>query len=185
MIIHQIEQSHVPADEKEHSFIILKPDAVTARICLVVLHELDTALRAQGLDPSISALSVARLTPQQVAEHYVHLRHLPFFQDLVNYMSSHKVWLAVFEGKKGIIQAIREVLGATNPAQAAEGTIRRTYGRVGPDGSIQNVAHASDSQDAADKEVRMFFDRHREGIRETMPELAKRLWPENDDATEN
>ncbi len=92
----------------------------------------------------IKALKLLRLSEERAKDFYAVHAERPFYQDLVNYMTSGPIVAAVLE-KDNAVQAFRDFIGATNPAEAAEGTIRAVYGR-----SLEsNAVHGSDSDENA------------------------------------
>ncbi|HMM38142.1 MAG: nucleoside-diphosphate kinase [Desulfovibrionaceae bacterium] len=132
----------------ELTFSIVKPDAVEAGQAGSVLQMIIDA----GL--KIKAMKMIRLTREQAEGFYAVHRERPFFKDLVNYMISGPVVVSVLEGDNAIAR-YRELMGATDPAKAAEGTIRKRFGK-----SIEaNACHGSDGPDTAKTEVAYFFSR--------------------------
>ena len=130
----------------ELTFSIVKPDAVEAGQAGSVLQMIIDA----GL--KIKAMKMIRLTREQAEGFYAVHRERPFFKDLVNYMISGPVVVSVLEGDNAIAR-YRELMGATDPAKAAEGTIRKRFGK-----SIEaNACHGSDGPDTAKVEVSYFF----------------------------
>ncbi len=130
----------------ERTFSILKPDALQSGVIGRVLAKFEEA----GLKPV--AMKMVQLTKAQAEEFYGVHRERGFFKDLVSYMTSGPVIVQVLEGENAIAKN-REVMGATNPANAAEGTIRRTFAK-----SIDaNTVHGSDSAENARIEIAYFF----------------------------
>jgi nucleoside-diphosphate kinase len=130
----------------ERTFSIIKPDA-TARNLTGAINSLieQTGLR-------IVAQKRTRITREQAETFYAVHRERPFFGDLVQFMISGPVVVQVLEGENAIAK-YREVMGATDPAKAAEGSIRKLHAR-----SIQdNSVHGSDAPDTAAKEIAQFF----------------------------
>ncbi len=130
----------------QRTLTIVKPDAVangnTGRI---VAH-----LEREGF--RILAGRMMRLTTEQARAFYAVHRERPFYNDLVAYMTSGPVWPLCLE-RDDAVTTLREVMGATNPANAADGTIRKLYGE-----SIErNAIHGSDSPENAAVEVAFFF----------------------------
>ncbi|MBI3143373.1 MAG: nucleoside-diphosphate kinase [Bacteroidetes bacterium] len=128
------------------TFTMIKPDAFadghTGKI-------LDMILSA-GF--SIKAMKTVHLTQGQAGAFYAVHRERPFYADLCRYMSSGPIVAAVLE-KEHAVTAFRELIGATNPAQAAEGTIRKRFAK-----SIEaNAVHGSDSDENAQLETTFFF----------------------------
>lgn len=125
---------------------IVKPDAVeNNNIGKIVGHIEEIGLR-------VVAMKMTRLTAKQ-AEGFYHVhRERPFFGDLVQYMTSGPVVLMVLQGEDAIAK-YRNLMGATNPEQAADGTLRKLYGE-----SIErNACHGSDGEDTAEFETNYFF----------------------------
>jgi len=100
----------------------------------------------------IKALKLLRLSEERAKAFYAVHAERPFYQDLVNYMTSGPIVAAVLE-KDNAVQTFRDFIGATNPAEAAEGTIRAVYGR-----SLEsNAVHGSDSDENAQIESKFHF----------------------------
>jgi nucleoside-diphosphate kinase len=93
-----------------------------------------------------------RLTPALLAEHYAHIKDRPFFPEIVEFMSSLPVLALILTGDNAVAR-VRDLLGPTDSRKAAKGTIR---GDLGTD-TMRNIAHASDSVENAEVEVRRFF----------------------------
>jgi len=130
----------------ERTFSILKPDALQSGVIGKVLAKFEEA----GLKPV--AMKMVQLTKGQAEEFYGIHKERGFFKDLVSYMTSGPVIVQVLEGENAIAKN-REVMGATNPANAAEGTIRKTFAK-----SIDaNTVHGSDSAENAKIEIAYFF----------------------------
>ena len=131
---------------KERTFSIIKPDAMKARQAGEILARLEKA----GLE--VVALRLRRLTRAE-AEGFYHVhRERPFFGSLAEFMSSGPCITIVLEGENAIAR-LREIMGATDPAKAAPGTIRRELGT-----SIQNnCTHGSDAPETAAFELGYFF----------------------------
>ncbi len=130
----------------ELTFSIVKPDAVERNLVGAILKMIEDA----GL--TIKATKMIRMTKEQAEGFYAVHKPRPFFNDLVQYMISGPVVVSVLEGDNAIAR-YRELMGATNPAQAAEGTIRKLHGQ-----SIEaNACHGSDGPDTAKVEVSYFF----------------------------
>jgi nucleoside-diphosphate kinase len=130
----------------ERTFSILKPDA-TARNLSGAINAL---IEKAGL--RIVAQKRIRMTREQAETFYAVHRERPFFRELVEFMISGPVVVQVLEGENAIAK-YRDVMGATNPANAAEGTIRKIYAQsVG-----ENSVHGSDAPETAEKEIAQFF----------------------------
>jgi nucleoside-diphosphate kinase len=130
----------------ERTFSILKPDA-TARNLTGAINAL---IELAGL--RIVAQKRVRITRAQAETFYAVHRERPFFRELVEFMSSGPVVVQVLEGENAIAK-YRDIMGATDPAKAAPGTIRKLHAR-----SIsENSVHGSDAPDTAAKEITQFF----------------------------
>ena len=128
------------------TFSIIKPDATRRNITGAITKMLEES----GL--RVVASRRIRMTREEAEGFYAVHRERPFFNDLVRFMTSGPVVVQVLEGENAVARN-REVMGATNPAQAAEGTIRKTYAE-----SIEaNSVHGSDSDDNARIEIDFFF----------------------------
>ena len=130
----------------ERTFSIIKPDA-TARNLTGAINAL---IEKAGL--RIVAQKRLRMTREEAETFYAVHRERPFFAGLVEFMTSGPVVVQVLEGENAIA-AYRDIMGATNPANAAAGTIRKLYATsVG-----ENSVHGSDAADTAQKEIAQFF----------------------------
>ena len=131
----------------ERTLSIVKPDGVEKNL----IGEVYRRFEKGGL--RIIAAKMLRLTKEQAEGFYAVHRERPFFKDLVTYMTSGPVVVQVLEGENAIARN-REIMGATNPADADPGTIRADFAS-----SIeQNVVHGSDGAATAATEIAYFFD---------------------------
>ena len=131
----------------ERSLIILKPDALQRGLMGPIL----TRLEGRGL--KFIGLKLMQVSDKRARTHYGVHEGKPFFEGLVNYITSAPVLVAAVEGAD-VISIIRSTVGATNPAQAAPGTIRGDFGvNIG-----RNLIHASDSAENGQQEVALFFN---------------------------
>jgi len=130
----------------ERTFSIIKPDAVRRNLIGNIL----AVFEKNGLRPV--ALKKIKMTRAQAEGFYAVHKERPFFGELVETMTSGPVVVQVLEGENAILKN-REVMGATNPANAAEGTIRKLYAvSVG-----ENSVHGSDAPETAAQEIQFFF----------------------------
>jgi nucleoside-diphosphate kinase len=130
----------------ERTFSILKPDATTRNLTGAI----NAVIEKAGL--KIVAQKRIRMSLPEARRFYAVHSERPFFGELVDFMVSAPVVVQVLEGENAIAK-YREVMGATNPAQAAEGTIRKLYAlSVG-----ENSVHGSDSAENAKIEIAQFF----------------------------
>ncbi len=130
----------------QRTLILLKPDAVKNRFCGRVITRFEDA----GF--VIRACKMIRLSPDVLRDHYAHVADKPFYPEIEAFMSSTPVIAMVIEGEN-VVEKVREMLGVTDSRKAADGTIRRELGTD----MMVNVAHASDSEAAAEAEVKRFF----------------------------
>ena len=128
------------------TLFIVKPDAVERNLIGRILAHVEEA----GF--RLVAGRYVRLTKDQAETFYAEHKERPFFGDLVAYMTSGPVFLTTLEGEGGPLR-LREVVGATDPAQASEGTVRKRFGVD----KQRNSVHASDSTTSADRETKFFF----------------------------
>lgn len=130
----------------EQTLSIIKPDAVAKN----VIGEIYTRFEKAGLQ--IVAARMMHLSGQQAGEFYAVHKERPFYDDLVSFMTSGPVQVQVLQGENAIAKH-RDVMGATNPAEAAAGTIRADFAT-----SIdENAVHGSDAADTAATEIAFFF----------------------------
>ena len=129
------------------TFSIIKPDATRRNLTGAVTRMLEEA----GL--RVVASKRIRMTERQAREFYEVHRERPFYGDLVAFMTSGPVVVQVLEGEDAVARN-RDVMGATNPADAAEGTIRKTHA----EGIEANSVHGSDSEENAVREIAFFFE---------------------------
>lgn len=130
----------------ERTLSIIKPDAVAKN----VIGEIYSAFESAGL--RIVGARMMHLSKEQAGEFYAVHKERPFYNDLVSFMTSGPVIVQVLEGENAVL-AHRDVMGATNPAEAAEGTIRKRFAS-----SIdENAVHGSDATETAAVEIAFFF----------------------------
>ena len=130
----------------ERTFSIIKPDATERNLT----GKINAVIEDAGL--RIVAQRRLRMTRAQAEKFYEVHKERPFYGELVDFMTSGPVVVQVLEGKDAVAK-YREVMGATNPAQAADGTIRKLFAKsVG-----ENSVHGSDSQENAAIEIAQFF----------------------------
>jgi nucleoside-diphosphate kinase len=130
----------------ERTLSIIKPDAVGRKLIGEVIRRFESA----GL--KIAAGKLLRLTPERARNFYAVHKERPFFESLCAYMSSGPIFVSVLEGEAAIARN-REIMGATDPAKAAPGTIRKDWGKD----VEQNAVHGSDGPDTAAMEIAFFF----------------------------
>ena len=130
----------------DYTFSIIKPDAFNAGKAGKILAHLE----AQGF--TLKAARVLQLSRRQAEEFYAVHRGRPFYAELVEFMSSAPCMPFVV-AKEGAVPALRDAIGATDPAEAAAGTVRKLYA----ESKGRNAIHASDSDENAVRESRFFF----------------------------
>lgn len=132
---------------KQYTLAIIKPDAVQAKNSGKIIDMIEAA----GF--SIDAMAKAQLDTETAELFYEEHEDKPFFQELVDFMTSGPVIIMAL-GKENAIEDWRKLMGATNPANAEAGTIRKLYGKsIG-----NNAVHGSDSAQAAERELGIFFE---------------------------
>ncbi len=131
----------------EQSLIILKPDAVQRGLVGPIV----TRLEQRGL--KFAGLKLMHLSVELARQHYAEHEGKPFYQGLVDYITSGPVVVIAVRGND-VIKIIRTMVGATKPAEATPGTIRGDFGlEIG-----RNLIHASDSPESGAREVALFFE---------------------------
>ncbi|RUM33918.1 MAG: nucleoside-diphosphate kinase [Archaeoglobus sp.] len=130
----------------ERTFVMIKPDGVQRGL----VGEVISRIEKKGL--KIVAMKMLWIEEDLAREHYTEHSEKPFFQALVDYITSGPVVAMVVEGKEAV-KVVRTLVGATNPVEALPGTIRGDFGMdIG-----RNVVHASDSLESAEREISLFF----------------------------
>jgi nucleoside-diphosphate kinase len=130
----------------EQTLVLVKGDGVRRRL----IGEITRRLEAKGLD--IRAMKMMDVSRELAEEHYAEHREKPFFEELVEFITSTPVVAMTVEGE-GAIGTVRNLMGATNPANAAPGTIRGDLALSMP----ENLVHGSDSPESAKRELGLFF----------------------------
>ena len=130
----------------ERTLAILKPDAVAAQKIGKVVARIEAA----GF--RIVGMRMLRLTPQTAGKFYEVHKERPFYQDLVSFMSSDRVVVLALE-KDNAVADFRKLIGATDPAEAAPGTIRKEFATS----KQNNIVHGSDSPENAEIEIAFYF----------------------------
>lgn len=130
----------------ERTYLMIKPDGVQRGL----IGEIISRIEKKGL--KIAGLKMLRISKETAEKHYGEHVGKPFFDSLVDYITSGPVIAMVVEGKD-VVTTTREMMGATNPLKALPGTIRATYGMdMG-----RNIIHGSDSTASAEREIDIFF----------------------------
>src|SRR5256714_6234485 len=130
----------------EQTLILIKPDATRLRIAGQIL----TRFERRGLE--VRAAKLVRVSRELAERHYAEHSEKPFFGELVEFITSGPTFALVLEGE-GAIAASRMTIGATNPAQAAPGSIRGDFALAMPN----NLEHGSDSPESAERETALWF----------------------------
>lgn len=130
----------------ERTFIMIKPDGVQRNLVGAVIS------RFEQKGYKLAGMKLMQISRQLAEQHYAEHKGKPFFEGTVQYITSSPVVAMVWEGKN-VIAAAREMMGATNPLNAAPGTIRGMYGLD----ISRNVIHGSDSPTSAEREINLYF----------------------------
>jgi nucleoside-diphosphate kinase len=130
----------------ESTLLIVKPDAVRRGL----VGEILSRIERKGL--RVEAMRMMSIDRDVAEHHYAEHAQKPFFEDLVDFITSGEVVVAKVTGPDAIA-VLRELMGATDPAKAASGTIRGDYGTE----ITQNLVHGSDSPESAERELALFF----------------------------
>ncbi|HBX23916.1 MAG TPA: nucleoside-diphosphate kinase [Desulfotomaculum sp.] len=130
----------------DRTYVMVKPDGVQRNL----VGEIIARFEKRGI--KIVALKMLRISRELAEKHYGEHKGKPFFEPLVDFITSGPVVAMVLEGKD-VVSTARDMMGATNPLKAATGTIRGSFGMdVG-----RNVVHGSDSPESAAREIGLFF----------------------------
>jgi nucleoside-diphosphate kinase len=140
---------------REETFVMLKPDSVQGG----VIDEIIARIKQTGLNIAIQRCHWVSL--EEAGELYSAHRGRPFYSRLVDFTTSFPAVLMVVEGDDAV-RRMRALMGATNPAEAEEGTIRRDFAL--PNRPVhENCIHGSDSTESAKREISIFFEKDRQG----------------------
>ncbi|MFQ5610606.1 MAG: nucleoside-diphosphate kinase [Anaerolineae bacterium] len=132
----------------ERTLVLIKPDAVQRQLIGPIIERLEQ----RGL--KIAGLKLVQVSQELAKEHYAVHEGKPFFDGLIEYITSGPVVAMVVEGPRAI-QATRNTMGATNPVEASPGTIRADYAlEIG-----RNLVHGSDGPETAAAEIALWFDK--------------------------
>lgn len=130
----------------ERTFLMLKPDAVQRGLVGQVI------ARFESKGFKLVGMKLMQVDQALAEEHYAEHRGKPFFEPTVNYITSSPVVAMVWEGKN-VVASAREMMGATNPANASPGSIRGAFGMD----ISRNIIHGSDSVGSANREISLYF----------------------------
>ena len=133
-------------DSIQRTLAIIKPDACANNLCGKIIGRVEQ----EGL--SIIGMKLLHISSEQAAQFYKIHRGKPFFDDLINFMSSGKIIVLALEADD-CINRWRKLMGATDPEKADEGTIRKQYGTA----VNRNACHGSDAVETAETELKFFF----------------------------
>ena len=130
----------------ERSLVLIKPDAVEKNLIGKILNYYDDA----GL--KIAALKMERASEEVAAKHYAEHKDKAFYKELINFITRSPLCAVIIEGDNAI-ERVRKINGATDPAKAEEGTIRKSFASS----KSENCVHASDSLESAERELSIWF----------------------------
>ena len=136
---------------QETTLILFKPDAVKKDLVGTVL----ARYQAEGF--KIQGIKMMTLSDDVLAEHYSHIAEMPFFPSVRGFMQESPVVALALSGDD-VIARVRDLLGPTDSKAAAAGTIRGDFGEKNEESMMRNVCHASDSPEAAQAELKRFFN---------------------------
>ncbi|MEU7066384.1 MULTISPECIES: nucleoside-diphosphate kinase [unclassified Streptomyces] len=131
----------------QRTLVILKPDAVRRGLIGEIIGRIE---RKAGW--TIPALELRTLDQETLETHYGEHKGKPFYEPLMGFMASGPVVVLVVEGER-VIEGVRQLAGPTDPIAAAPGSIRGDFGSI----TRENLIHASDSEESAERELKLFF----------------------------
>ena len=132
--------------DAQRTFVMVKPDGVKRRL----IGEVVRRIEAKGYE--IREMKLFTIDESLAQKHYAEHTEKPFFGELISFITSGPVVAMVVEGPD-VVQAMRQIMGATNPLEAAPGSIRGDFANV----ITENIVHGSDSPESAEREVNLFF----------------------------
>lgn len=130
----------------QKTYVMIKPDAVARGLVGQII------ARFEQLGLTLEKVELATVTPEQAAANYIEHQGKPFYAGLVEYVTSGPVVKMVLSGPDAV-SVVRKLMGATNPREAAPGTIRGDFGLT----MDANIIHGSDSPESAEREMAIFF----------------------------
>jgi nucleoside-diphosphate kinase len=133
----------------ETTFAIIKPNAMNKNVIGKITDKWESA----GL--TVAGMKMIHMSQEKAQEFYAEHKERPFFGELVEFMTSRPVVLLALKGENAVLKN-REIMGATNPEEAEEGTIRKLFG----DNVGENAVHGSDSTASAERELGLFFEKN-------------------------
>lgn len=150
---------------EQQVLVLIKPDGMVKGLTGSILLELsNTGLKMVGA-------KVVQVTKELAEEHYNHLKDKDFFEELIQYIMGdlhvRRVLALVYQGENAI-EKIRTANGATNPEDAHPTSIRGKFGRITTKGVFENVVHASENENEAEREIKLWF---------TPGEMAETIYP--------
>jgi nucleoside-diphosphate kinase len=131
---------------KERTLVLVKPDGVRRKL----VGEIIRRLEQKTLD--VVAMKMMTIDAGLATEHYAEHTEKPFFGELLEFITSGPVVAMAVEGDDAI-SVVRQMMGATDPKKATQGTIRGDYGLI----TTENLVHGSDSPESAERELKLFF----------------------------
>ena len=134
----------------QKTFFIIKPDAVKRHLMGQVIDRIER----RGF--IIERMEMLTLNEERLKEHYAQLVDKPFFPSIAEFMMSGPSVIGIISGP-GVIKSWRDMMGATNPGEAAPGTIRGDFATAPDEHGIQNIVHGSDSEVSAAREIELWF----------------------------
>ena len=151
---------------EQPTLVIIKPDGLQKSLTGNILTKLSDESHV------IIASKVKVVSRELAEEHYRHMKDKPFFEEIVRYLMGEfhtKRTMALVYYGEDAIQRVRRICGATNPEEAAPGTIRGSYGRITTKGVYENVIHASSNSEEAEREIKLWFEPNELAIDDLYP----------------
>ena len=151
---------------EQPTLVIIKPDGLQKSLTGNILTKLSDEKHV------IIGSKVKVVSRNLAEEHYQHMKDKPFFEEIVRYLMGEfhtKRTMALVYYGEDVIQRVRRICGATNPEEAAPGTIRGSYGRITTKGVYENVIHASSNPEDAEREIKLWFEPYELAIDDLYP----------------
>jgi len=134
------------------TFVMIKPDGVSRKLIGKIIN------RFEKENFQIIAMKMFQISKELAEIHYAEHKGKNFYENLISFITSGPIVAMVLESDDNIVKKVREIVGATNPAEALPGTIRGDFKEIPVKSVTENMIHASDSKESAKREINLFFN---------------------------
>ncbi|MHA1439738.1 MAG: nucleoside-diphosphate kinase, partial [Promethearchaeota archaeon] len=133
------------------TFVMIKPDGVSRKLIGKIIN------RFEKENFQIIAMKMFQVSKELAEIHYAEHKGKSFYEKLISFITSGPIVAMVLKSDDNIVKKVREIVGATNPAEALPGTIRGDFKEIPVKSVTENMIHASDSKESAKREINLFF----------------------------